>query len=406
MEAHQPWLSTNRQEFVSMRGAAPMSPAKPIAETAEGPGGPTDDERLLHVLICLAAAKVSEPRLAYYQQLPDARVSVIGDQSRASADDLVRLPARRLPYLGAPERWTAALAWFRGLRDLDPGPIDCVMSLELHNPTSLQANHLAARLHVPHVVTIAEILPNNPLYGLPPWAQLSRHQSRSADAFVCSVDLARNLAIAKGCPPDRCVVINPGVDLQSFFPRRGGRTDEPTVLFVGELRPDKGIRDVIRAVKSARRQIPALRLIIAGTGPLRAEVEAEAREDSLIEYRGRIARDQLPALYQEARSFILAPHSRRLWAEQFGFASIEAMASGLPVVITDCGAVREVVPAWNPICGERDVAGLAAGIVAAMGEDGDDWGLRNRAFVLERFEMHTQAAELRAWLHDLVPARR
>jgi glycogen(starch) synthase len=178
------------------------------------------------------------------------------------------------------------------------------------------------------------------------------------------------------------------------------------VLFAGELRPDKGVRYVISAVKSARRQIPGLRLIIAGDGPLRAEVEAEAREGEFIEYRGKLARDQLPALYQEARCFILAPYSRRSWAEQFGFASIEAMASGLPVVITDCGAVREVVPAWNPICGQHDVAALAAGIVAAVGDEGEEWGLRNRESAEERFEIGTQAARLRTWLHDQVTAKR
>jgi phosphatidylinositol alpha-1,6-mannosyltransferase len=379
-----------------------MSPPESTSEAAVEPRASADGDRPYGVLICLAAAKISEPRLACYLQMPDARMVIVGHESRPPADNLVRFPAWRVPYFGAPERWTAALGWFRGLKELDPGPIDCVLSLELLNPTSGQASRLAKRFDVPHVVTIAEILPDNPVYRFPPWAQISRLVSRSADAFVCSVELARQFAIGKGCPPDRCVVINPGIDLQRFTPRLGGRTNEPVVLFVGELRPDKGIRYVINAVKSARRRIPELRLIIAGDGPLRAEVEEQAREGSFIDYRGKIAHSELPALYREARCFILAPYSRRSWAEQFGFASIEAMASGLPVVITDCGAVREVVPAWNPICGEHDVVALAAGIVAAVGDAGEEWGLRNRESAEERFEIGKQAAKLRTWLHEEV----
>ena len=111
-------------------------------------------------------------------------------------------------------------------------------------------------------------------------------------------------------------------------------------------------------------------------------------------------------MYQEARSFIIAPKTRWLWAEQFGFASVEAMASGLPVVITDSGAVPEVIPDWNPVCPQGDVDTLAKGIVAAMGAAGDDMGRRNRACVEERYDDVNQAAELRSWLGALVAAAR
>jgi glycosyltransferase involved in cell wall biosynthesis len=358
------------------------------------------DEQL-HVLICLAAAKVSEPRLSCYQKMPEAEVQVVGYDRRPPAPNLVRFPAWRVPFLGAPERWTAALSWFRGFKKFVPGETGCVISMETLNPTSLQASHLAKRLGVPHVVTIAEILPKNPIYFVPPWRNVARVVIRSADAFVCSVELARQFAIGKGCPPERCVVINPGIDLQRFSPRPGGRTKDPVMLFVGELRPDKGILDVLVAVELARREVPGLRLVILGDGPLRPEVERKCRQDPLLEYRGRLARDELPLLYQEARAFILAPYTRPYWAEQFGFASVEAMASGLPIVITDCGAVREIVPDWNPICPEQDVPALTAGIVAAVGREGDEWGRRNRESAEERFDIDIQAARLRTWLGEL-----
>ena len=97
-------------------------------------------------------------------------------------------------------------------------------------------------------------------------------------------------------------MINPGVDLERFFPREGGLTRDPVVFFAGELRPDKGIRDVIAAAEQVRKSIPGLRLIVAGDGPLRSEVVDHARDKGFIDYRGQVPRDELPAIYREARS--------------------------------------------------------------------------------------------------------
>jgi glycosyltransferase involved in cell wall biosynthesis len=368
-----------------------------VARSGGGSGG------CLNVAVCLPAAKVSEPRVACYQRMPDSNVVVVGHESRAPADDLIRLPSWKLPYLGAPERWTASLSWLRGLGSIDLGPIDCVMSMEIYSPSSLQAHQLASRLGVPHVVTISEVLSPAPLYVLPPWRQIAKLISRSAQAFVCSVDMARESAIAAGCAPDLCAVINPGVDVDRFFPRRDGLDPGHTVCFVGELREDKGIPHVMAAARLARARFPDLRLVIAGDGPLRDVVRGEAGQNSWMEYRGKLTEDELPDFYRAARCLALAPHDRRFWAEQFGFASVEAMASGLPVVITDSGAVRQVVPEWNPICSQGDVTALAAGICAAFGPDGDTWGARNRLHAVERFDLLQEARQLREQLSRVGP---
>jgi glycosyltransferase involved in cell wall biosynthesis len=363
---------------------------------------PAPVESTLNVLLCLAAGKVSEPRIASYQQMQNSRVVLVGLETRQGAPNLIRLPAWKLPYLGAPERWTTGLNWFRTIKDVHPAAVDCVLSLELHSPSSVQANRLAKRLGVPHVVTVAEVMDPCPLAQLPPWRQFRKFVSRAADAVVCSVPMGRQAAIAMGCDPAKCVVIAPGVDATRFTPKKGGRVSDPVLMFVGELRPDKGILDIIAAAKQARAAIPDLRLVIIGDGPLRDTVIEEAQKATFIEYRGKVPRHELPHLFQEARGFIIAPKTRWLWAEQFGFASVEAMACGLPVVITDSGAVPEVIPDWNPICRQGDVHALAAGIVATMGGAGDDMGRRNRAQVEERFSDVKQAAELRGWLGGLV----
>ena len=385
---------SNRRSMMLRQTQVSVPRLSPLANQSSD----LDTERPLCVLVVLAAAKMSEPQLAGYFQMPDAHILIAGHVSRPADENLVRFRAWRVPYFGAPERWTAALCWFRGLKDFDPGPIDCVLSLELHSPSSFQASRLAKRLGVPHVIAIAEVLTESPLYSLPPWAQVCRAVSRSAHTFVCCVGLARDHAIELGCAPDHCTVISPGIDLERFAPAAGGRRTEPVALFVGELREDKGIRDVLAAVERARVRIPDLRLIVVGDGPLREELLSQSRLSPFVEFRGKVRRDELPTVYREARSFILAPYSRHFWAEQFGFASVEAMATGLPVVITESGAVPEVVPPWNPTCPQRDIAALTTALIAAMGPSGDEWGKRNRAFAEEHYEIATQAAALRSWL--------
>jgi glycosyltransferase involved in cell wall biosynthesis len=70
------------------------------------------------------------------------------------------------------------------------------------------------------------------------------------------------------------------------------------------------------------------------------------------------------------------------------------MACGLPVVVTNCGALSEVVPDHNPVVPEGDVDAIANGLIAAFGPEGDDWGPRNLHAVKERYTLKTQGERL------------
>lgn len=355
----------------------------------------------LRILLCLPPAKVSNENDTLRQAPGVAVISVSSDDGVHNNVDFA-LPARRLPYVGHPDRWTAALAWLRGLDRLDPGPVDLVVSQELCNPGSLQASRLARRLGVPHVVLIFEILANNPLYRLPPWRQIARRVAARADGFVCFTEIARRHAVTRWCRPDRCHVVYLGVDTVRFHPREGGRTTAPTVVFVGELRADKGIRDLVSACERAVQRGTELCLKVVGDGPLRSELERDAARLPFLEVLGRRPRDQIPNVVRDARVLSVPSRSRPFWAEQFGFALIEAMASGLPVVTTRCGAIPEVVPPWNPLVAEGDISALADGIVAALGDEGDEWGQRNRQYAQERYDLNHQGAALGDVLRGIV----
>ena len=349
------------------------------------------------VLLCLPPARTSN-EVELFRAMPDTELTVVSDGDGRGSDRHIVLPAGRVPYVGSPEGWTAAPAWLRGLRRLEPGPVDVVVSLELLSVGSWQASQLARRLGVPHVVCTFEVLASMPLYRLPPWRQITRRIVASADLFVCFSDLSRRHALALGCPPARCVTVHPGVDTQLFRPADGGRPDRSAVLFVGMLRAnrgcDKGVRDIVEACARLSAEDPRLGLALVGDGHLRPELTERAVRQPFLEVVGRLPRPQVAARMRGADVLVLASRRTWKWEEQFGFVLVEAMASGLPVVGTRSGAIPEIVPDWNPLVAEGDVDGLADGIRRALGPDGDDWGRRNRVWVTERFDLQRQGRAL------------
>jgi glycosyltransferase involved in cell wall biosynthesis len=106
-------------------------------------------------------------------------------------------------------------------------------------------------------------------------------------------------------------------------------------------------------------------------------------------------------LLRATRVVSVPSRSRRLWAEQFGFALVEAMATALPVVTTSCGAIPEVVPAWNPITAEGDVAAIARGLEAALDDAGAEWGRRNREYTVANYEVGRQGDAFGAVLRSI-----
>lgn len=346
--------------------------------------------RLAYVL---PAAKTPN-EMDMLRAMSDWDVTVIGEVGDRHQCD-IELPSRRVPWLGDPGRWTAAIAWLRGVDQVALPPVDLVLSLELFSVSSLQGARLAQRLGVPHVVTCYEVIARDPvLWYAPPYGVWGHRMIRRADAFWCQTTITEDVLLARGAPADRLYTVPSGVDTELFRPAPVRRS-APVITFVGELRPDKGVLDVIAAADLAAPRLgDEFRVQIVGDGELRGEVDGLAASRPWLQVLGRLPRAGVAEVLQESAAFILAPYSRLLWTEQLGFASIEAMACGLPVVATSSGAVAKVVPAYNPLVEQHDVKGLANGIVDAVGPSGDKWGRDNRAHVLEHYSLAGQAEVL------------
>ena len=127
----------------------------------------------------------------------------------------------------------------------------------------------------------------------------------------------------------------------------------PCVAFVGRLTMAKGVRDAVEAWGRSGLDLP---LAVAGTGPLRTELEQAG-----VEVMGWIGRARLSALYRRARALLLPSR----WQEPFGIAGLEALSMGVPVVAWESGGVSEWHP--GPLVRWGDVPALARALRDAAG---------------------------------------
>jgi glycosyltransferase involved in cell wall biosynthesis len=142
-------------------------------------------------------------------------------------------------------------------------------------------------------------------------------------------------------------VMSNGVDLLTYSPgpgdeqlrrRYGLRADRPLILSVSRLSPEKRIEVVLRAAARLSRDA---QLAIAGSGPEEARLRVLADRLGLSEtvrFLGFVPAADLPGLYRLADVFAIASE-----AELQSLTTMEAMATGLPVVAVDACALSELV---------------------------------------------------------------
>jgi glycosyltransferase involved in cell wall biosynthesis len=175
-----------------------------------------------------------------------------------------------------------------------------------------------------------------------------------ASTVVVLSEYMRGELVAAGLSRERIHVVPPFVDFADDT-RSDGR-DEPDVpdcvLFVGRLVAAKGPRDAVEAWRASGVDLP---LVVAGTGPLRAEIEAMGAD-----VRGWVPHHALPGLLRRARALLMPSR----WQEPFGIAGLEALWHGVPVVAWDSGGLREWHP--GPLAAWGDVAGLARALPDAI----------------------------------------
>jgi glycogen(starch) synthase len=215
---------------------------------------------------------------------------------------------------------------------------------------------LAEHLEVPLIATIHATeagrhqghLPeqhNRTIHGVERWLT-----GRATRTIVCSEYMRGEVRREFDVPAEQTDVVHNGVDVLRWHARpravaaaraRFADPAAPLLTVAGRLVYEKGVQYAIAAVPRLRLRHPGLRLIVAGDGPYRAELEelaAAAGVADAVTFTGFLGGHDLPAL-MAASDCYLVPSVY----EPFGMVALEAAAVGTPVAVAATGGLAEIV---------------------------------------------------------------
>jgi alpha-maltose-1-phosphate synthase len=189
-----------------------------------------------------------------------------------------------------------------------------------------------------------------------------------ADLFLAMSDLAEKALLEEGVSPDKIQKVYAGIDTGHFSP---GRPDEAlrrslaipkgafTILYVGRLARSKGVHTLLEAAKELVAKDADFHILLVGKDE--EGVGDWARENGLghsVHLAGFVPYSEMPKYYRLSDLLVLPSLPEKRQQEQFGYVLAEAMACGVPVVGSDCGAIPEVIGESSRIFEAGSVEGL------------------------------------------------
>ncbi|MDB9315908.1 glycosyltransferase family 4 protein [Spirulina sp. CS-785/01] len=172
-------------------------------------------------------------------------------------------------------------------------------------------------------LTTAAMLTTHRLWGT--WQNL-------VDIYIALTEFAREKFIEGGLPSDK-IVVKP----HFVFPDPGrGNGQGGYALFVGRLSQEKGLDVLLQSWEYLSSDIP---LKVVGEGPLVGYVKEVVQRWPQVDYLGGCTLEEVYRLMQKA-TVVIVPS---VWYETFGRVVIEAFAVGTPVIVTQIGAIAELV---------------------------------------------------------------
>ena len=190
--------------------------------------------------------------------------------------------------------------------------------------------------------------------------------------------------------PTQYRVVQNGVDVGRFT--ADPRPTPGRIVMVGRLAEPKRPDEAVRAVAALRRKVPEAHLLLVGEGPQEdavRELAARLGVESAVELLGR--RDDVAGLLAGASCFLLASRY-----EGCPLSVLEAMAAGVPVVVTRLGGIDEVVEHGRTgLVAEPDAGAIAEALEALLSdpERAARMGAEARRAARSRFSRQRMAAE-------------
>jgi glycosyltransferase involved in cell wall biosynthesis len=373
------------------------------------------------VVACYCATFLKPEMLHIYRQITSlTRVSpIVIAQKREEAE---RYPFDRITVVGKPALHFARRFWFKQVRaapwQISPGEVNALIHVLdearaqlLHIYFGHIAVHLLPLIRAwgkPSVVSF---------HGADVMVDLEKPAYRTATkqmleavrlVLVRSESLGRAL-IEIGCPPEKIRIQRTGIPVDEIpFQARAWPADGAW-KFVQACRliEKKGLKTSLLAFAEFVERYPKSTFTIAGDGPLRAELEAQARDLGMrdlgtgdeVFFSGFASQADLRELYYGSHIF-LHPSERGADGNQEGVPNsmLEAMASGLPVFATRHGGIPEAIEHGRSgiLVAEGDSEALAGALLdAAAKPEQLTMIARNGAEAVRRkFEQSAQTRQL------------
>ncbi len=240
-------------------------------------------------------------------------------------------------------------------------------------------------------------------YISPDSPKASAIKEASSLIITCSDFLNRQTSKVACQANTPIVTVHNGIDIKRFAEAKpidravlGMSKDDFIVFFSGRLTKEKGILELIQAIKQIK-TIPNLKLIIAGASfygkdspqtPYIQELQREAETiKEQVVFTGFVDYSDMPS-YLKVADVAVVPS---LWEEPFGLTVLEAMAAGLPLVATRCGGIPEVCEGVSLLIERENICQNIVQAITHLYENPDEARL-----------MANKAAE-RSWHFDKTP---
>ncbi|WP_331234200.1 glycosyltransferase family 4 protein [Natronorarus salvus] len=162
----------------------------------------------------------------------------------------------------------------------------------------------------------------------------------SADRVLCYTETDKHRLRERDVNTAVSVIHN-GINCEKFIPRETENSKNPQILFVGRLKPGKGVDNLLIAFEDVVEKIPQSTLKIVGNGPLRNELIQKAKTSGIssqVQFVGQVLNDRMPEIYAESDVFALPSMN-----EGLPRTVLEAMACSIPVVTSSLPQLEPLV---------------------------------------------------------------
>ncbi len=225
---------------------------------------------------------------------------------------------------------------------------------------------------------------------------LERESFSGARRVICMdrsrLDYLREQGLNNG------VLLPAGTDTEIFKPF-GDK--ENYLLFVGNLLPEKGIRESLLAFAEIVEEFPSMRFMVIGEGVMRPLLEELVRNLEIsdrVEFLGYIPNERLPEYYAKARVYLLPTIPIKGIKDGPAYTAQEAMACGTPVVVSDVGGLSELVQNGENglVVPPGDIQALVSALRLLLTDEelATSLGIKARETVISRYDYKKLAAEL------------